>query len=116
MVYQVGKMPKEFLVTDEPAMTPVHPGKIIKEDVLPALGISVSKAAQQLGISRQMLQRILAETRSITPEIAVRLGKFCGNGPGIWLRLQQAYDLWKARSRLGDDIDNIPTHRFVSET
>ena len=108
-------MAKEFLVTEEPAMIPVHPGKIIKEDVLPALGMSVSKAAQQLGISRQMLQRILAETHSITPEMAVRLGKFCGNGPGIWLRLQQAYDLWKARLRLGDEIDKIPTYRLVSE-
>jgi len=108
-------MPKEYLVTDEPGMTPVHPGKIIKEDVLPALRISVSKAAQQLGVSRQMLQRIMAETHSITPEMAVRLGKFCGNGPGIWLRLQQAYDLWKARSRLGDEIDKIPTYSLISE-
>lgn len=109
-------MPKELLVTEEPAMKPVHPGKIIKDDVLPALGISASEAAQQLGISRQMLQRIMTGARSITPEIAVRLGKFCGNGPGIWLRLQQAYDLWKARSRLGDEIDKIPTYRLVGET
>lgn len=108
-------MPKEYLVTEDPNMTPVHPGKIIKEDVLPALGISVSKAAQQLGVSRQMLQRITAESHSITPEMAVRLGKFCGNGPGIWLRLQQAYDLWKARSRLGDEIDKIPTYGLISE-
>jgi len=96
-------------------MTPVHPGRIIREDVLPALGISISKAAQQLGISRQILQRITAETRSITPEMAVRLGKFCGSGPGIWLRLQQTYDLWKARLRLADEIEKIPTCHLISE-
>lgn len=108
-------MDKEFFVKGEPDMTPVHPGRIIREDVLPALGISISKAAQQLGISRQILQRITAETRSITPEMAVRLGKFCGNGPGIWLRLQQTYDLWKARLRLADEIEKIPTCHLISE-
>ena len=108
-------MTKEIFVNREPEMTPVHPGRIIREDVLPSLGISISKAAQQLGISRRKLQGITSETRSITPEMAVRLGKFCGNGPGIWLRLQQAYDLWKARSLLSDEIEKIPTWHLIRE-
>ena len=75
-------MKEEHLLTEEPQMTPVHPGEILRGDVLPALGITISEAARQLGVSRQTLHRIMAETHSITPEMALRLGKFCGNGPG----------------------------------
>jgi addiction module HigA family antidote len=89
---------------------PTHPGAILREDVLPALRLSVSDAARQLGVSRQMLHRILACRAPVTPDTAVRLGKFCGNGPGLWLRLQQAFDLWHAERRLAEEITNIPTH------
>ena len=89
---------------------PTHPGAILREDVLPALRLSVSDAARQLGVSRQMLHRILACRAPVTPDMAVRLGKFCGNGPGLWLRLQQAFDLWHAERRLAKEIINIPTH------
>jgi len=57
-----------------------------------------------------MLHRILACRAPVTPDTAVRLGKFCGNGPGLWLRLQQAFDLWHAERRLAKEITNIPTH------
>ncbi len=103
-------MTKEYLVTSEPRMPPVHPGEILREDVLPALELSVSEAARQLGVSRQTLHRIMAGTHSITPEMAVRLGKFCGNGPRLWLAMQQAYDLWHAERRLRDQLERIPTH------
>jgi addiction module HigA family antidote len=89
---------------------PTHPGAILREDVLPALRLSVSDAARQLGVSRQMLHRILACRAPVTPDMAVRLGKFCGNGPGLWLRLQQAFDLWHAERRLAEEITSIPTH------
>ena len=107
-------MKKEYLLTEEPRMKPVHPGEILREDVLPALGINISEAARQLGVSRQTLHRILAETHSITPEMALRLGKFCGNGPGLWLRMQQRYDLWRAKKRLGHIIDKIPNHALTA--
>src|SRR3989304_2808956 len=94
-------MKKEYVLTEEPGMKPVHPGEILREDVLPTLGINISEAARQLGVSRQTLHRILAETHSITPEMALRLGKFCGNGPGLWLRMQQRYDLWRGTRGLG---------------
>ena len=80
-------MSEEYLVTERPARSPVHPGEILREDVLPALGLSVSEAARQLGVTRQTLHRVMAGTHSITPEMALRLGKFCGNGPGLWLRM-----------------------------
>ena len=89
---------------------PTHPGEILREDVLPSLGLSVSEAARQLRVSRQTLHRILAGTSAVTPEMAVRLGKFCGNGPGLWLRMQEAFDLWHAERRLATELEKIPAH------
>lgn len=103
-------MVKEYLVTKEPAMTPVHPGELLRDEILPGLKISVSDAARHLGVSRRTLHRIIVGTHSITPEMAVRIGKFCGNGPGLWLRMQQRYDLWHVERRLCKEIEKIPTH------
>jgi len=89
---------------------PTHPGVILREDVLPSLGLSVTEAARQLRVSRQTLHRILAGTSAVTPEMAIRLGKFCGNGPGLWLRMQEAFDLWHAERRLAKELDKIPAH------
>ncbi|GAB0119681.1 HigA family addiction module antitoxin [Acidisoma sp. 7E03] len=92
-----------------PAWRPSHPGEILREDVLPALGLSVSAAAEHLLVSRQMLHRILAEESAVSPEMAVRLGKLCGDGPRIWLAMQQAHDLWQAERDLAGVIETIPT-------
>ena len=86
---------------------PIHPGEVLREDVLPALGLSVSEAARRLGISRQQLHRVLACTHPITTEMALRIGKFAGNGPGLWLRMQQAYDLWHAEHRMRSELSKI---------
>ena len=67
---------------------PTHPGALLKEDVLPALRLPVAEAARQLGVSRQTLYKILGQASPVTPEMALRLGKWCGNGPGLWLRMQ----------------------------
>ncbi|WP_119271154.1 HigA family addiction module antitoxin [Taklimakanibacter deserti] len=88
---------------------PTHPGAILREDVLPALKISVSDAAEKLLISRQTLHKILAEKGPITPEMAVRIGKLCGNGPDLWLGMQQAVDLWEAQQKLAKEVEKIPT-------
>ncbi|MGH9159947.1 MAG: HigA family addiction module antitoxin [Vicinamibacteraceae bacterium] len=101
----------EYRVRGEPRFSATHPGRILREDVLPELRLSVTEAARQLRIARQTLHRILAEQAPITPEMALRLGKFCGNGPGLWLRLQQDYDLEQAAKRLAKELKNIPTHR-----
>jgi len=86
---------------------PIHPGEIMREDVLPSLGLSVSEAARRIGVSRQQLHRILACTHPITIEMALRIGKFAGNGPELWLRMQQAYDLWHADQRMKDELSKI---------
>ena len=100
---------KEYLVSETPKATPVHPGEILRENVLPALGLNVTEAALALRVSRQTLHRVLAGTMAVSPEMAVRLGKFCGNGAALWLRLQAAYDLWHAEKRMRDEIKRIPT-------
>lgn len=101
-------------VKDDARRSPTHPGAILREDVLPELGLSISEAARQLGITRQTLHRIMAEKVSVTPEMAARLGRFCGNGPGIWLRMQQACDLWRAERELRSELERIPIHKTSS--
>ena len=107
-------MAKECHVRRPVQSPPVRPGEVLREDVLPTLRLSVTEAAKQLGIARQTLHRILAERAAVTPEMAVRLGKFCGNGPGLWLRLQQTHDLWHAERSLADAVARIPTHRTAA--
>jgi addiction module HigA family antidote len=94
-----------------PKLAPTHPGELLREDVLPALGLSVSEAARQLGVTRQALHHILAGTAAVTPEMAVRLGHFCGNGAELWLRMQATYDLHRARQKLRGALRKIPRHR-----
>ena len=76
------------------ARKPTHPGAILREDVLPELGITQGEFADRLGVSRRTVSEVLHERRPITPDMAIRLGKLLGNGAGLWLRMQQAVDVW----------------------
>ena len=76
---------REYTVKRPVKRQPTHPGEMLREDVLPALGLSVSEAARRLGISRQQLHRVLACTHPITTEMALRIGKFAGNGPYVFM-------------------------------
>lgn len=89
----------EYRAKHPPKMEPAHPGEMLREDVLPSLGLTVTDAARQLRVSRQMLHSILAERSAVSPEMAVRLGRFCGNGAAFWLRMQTAHDLWHAERK-----------------
>ncbi|MGB8602995.1 MAG: HigA family addiction module antitoxin [Rhizomicrobium sp.] len=89
---------------------PTHPGEVLRDIVLSEIGLSVSEAARQIGVSRQMLHAILAGKASISAEMALRLGRFCGNGPALWLNMQQAFDLWQAKVDMGSKLDEIPVH------
>ena len=97
----------EYFVKRPLKRAPVHPGEILREDVLPSLELSVSEAARRLGVSRQQLHRVLACTHPVTIEMALRIGKLVGNGPGLWLRLQQACDLWRVEQSLKDELEEI---------
>lgn len=90
-----------------PNRCPTHPGELLREDVLPEVKKSKAEVSRLLGISRQHLHDILAERKPVSPEVAVRLGKLFGNGAGLWIRMQGAYDEWQA-SRVVD-VSEIPT-------
>lgn len=75
---------------------PVHPGKIVKEDYLLPLSITVKDMASNLGVSRKTLSKIINERGAITPEMALRLSRAFDTTPDLWLNLQQNYDLWQA--------------------
>ncbi|MHB8383606.1 MAG: HigA family addiction module antitoxin [Candidatus Binataceae bacterium] len=106
-------MKREYKAPAEIKREPTHPGEIFLHDILPALGLSVAEAAAKLRVSRQTLYRITQGSAAVTPEMAVRFGKLCGNGPELWLGLQQQHDLWCARRKLGSKIDRIPTMQEV---
>ena len=90
---------------------PTHPGELLREDILPAMGISVTTAARELGVSRQLLHGILAGRRPVTAEMAVRLGQYCGNGPQLWIAMQVAHDLWHAEREMAGRLKKIPLRR-----
>jgi antitoxin HigA-1 len=86
------------------AMNHPHPAAILREDVLPALGLTVTQAASQLGVSRVALSRVLNGRAAVSPEMALRLqawlGKERGGDAALWMRMQANYDLWQAEQRL----------------
>jgi antitoxin HigA-1 len=90
-------------------LKPMHPGEMLREDVLPALGKSKTDIARLLGVSRQTLYDILDEKQPVTPGMALRLGKLLGNGPDLWINLQRAYDLSVAEHDLAGKLKKIPT-------
>ena len=83
--------------------TPPHPGETLREDVLPALGLTVTEAAAQMGVTRAALSRVLNGRAAISPQMALRiegwLGVENGGRADVWLAQQIAYDLWQARKR-----------------
>ena len=93
------------------ALPPMHPGELLREDIFPALGKSVSELAELLGVSRQTLHAILAARAAVTPMMALRLGKLCGNGPNLWVSLQARYDLAVLEPAMAEELDRIPTIR-----
>jgi addiction module HigA family antidote len=77
-------------------LPPVHPGEIIKNDILPSVGLSVTAAAKALGVSRQMLHDILAERKPLSAVMCLKVARLFGSTPELWMRLQAAYDLKRA--------------------
>jgi addiction module HigA family antidote len=99
----------EYPAKRNPKRCPIHPGGLLREDVIPATGKSKTEIARLLGISRQHLYDILAERKPVSPAVAVRLGKLFGDGTGVWIRMQAAYDAWHAERET--DVSAIPTIR-----
>ncbi|MET0528206.1 MAG: HigA family addiction module antitoxin [Microvirga sp.] len=91
-------------------VAPPHPGWILRDRVLPGLGLSVSQAARELRIARQTLHRVLAGRAAVSPEMATRLARLSGTTPRFWLEHQQRHDLWHAERALTGVLGLIPTH------
>jgi antitoxin HigA-1 len=89
-------------------LRPMHPGELLREDILPAVGRPKAEIARLLGISRQTLYDILNEKQPVTPVMAMRLARMFGGGPESWINLQRNYDLAIAEAELGDALDAIP--------
>ncbi len=92
---------------------PPHPGETLRADVLPALGLTVTDAAAQLGVTRAALSRVLNGRAAISPEMALRLEGWLGLANGgradLWIAQQPAYDLWQARKAGMPKVQRAPT-------
>ena len=80
--------------------------RVAAGDVIPATGRAKTEIAQLLGVSRQHLYDILRERKPVSPAMAVRLGKLFGDGAGVWVRMQAAYDTWHAERK--EDVSKVP--------
>lgn len=82
-------------------LNPPHPGLSVKHDCIEPLGLTVTRAAEVLGVTRQTLNDLIHCRRGISPEMAIRLDMAFGGGANTWMRLQAAYDLAQARKKAG---------------
>lgn len=90
-------------------LRPVHPGELLREIVVPALGRPKSEIARLLGVSRQTLYDVLNEKQPVTANLALRIAKLVGDTPDTWLTMQQNYDLEIAERALAKELKAIPT-------
>ena len=86
---------------------PTHPGEMLREDFMGDYGLTVASLAKALGISRQTVNELLREKRSMTPAMALKLSRLFGNSPEFWLNAQRAVDLWEANRQYRKQIRQI---------
>ena len=80
---------------------PPHPGRVVREECIEPLGLTVTKAARALGVTRQTLNNLVNERAGVSPEMAIRLSKAFGSSPEVWLGMQMEYDLAQAEKKAG---------------
>ncbi len=95
------------MIERHPSVEPVHPGEVLREDIMPVLSLNKTAVADALGISRQTLYGILNEKQPVTAGMAVRFGKLFGNGGIFWMNLQRNHDLAVAERTV--DVSRIQT-------
>lgn len=86
---------------------PTHPGEILREDFIPDYHLNVAGLSRALGVSRQTVNELLRESRTLTPLMALRLSRLFGNTAEFWLNAQRAYDLWEAEQSHQSEIKKI---------
>jgi len=94
---------------------PPYPAETLREDILPTLGLTVTAAAKQLGVSRAALSRVLHGAAGISPEMALRIEAWLGVENGgradLWLQMQASYDLWQARQKTPPIVQRAPINQ-----
>ncbi|MFZ5863215.1 MAG: HigA family addiction module antitoxin [Nitrospirota bacterium] len=88
---------------------PPHPGRIVRQECIEPLGLTVKEAAERLGIKRQTLNNLVNGKAGISPEMSIRLSKAFGSSPEVWLGLQMEYDLAEAKK----NADRIKVQRII---
>ena len=86
-------------------LPPVHPGEVLLEDFMTPLGLSQYRVAKDIGVPPLRISQIVRGMRAVTADTALRLARYLGTTPGIWMRLQARYDLEVAQAKLGKTID-----------
>lgn len=86
---------------------PTHPGEMLREDFMPDYGLTVSRLAQAVGVSRQSISELLREHRAVSPEMALQLSRLFGNSPEFWLNSQRAIDLRDATQTIKSEVARI---------
>jgi addiction module HigA family antidote len=94
-----------------PINPPVHPGEILREEFLVPLGMSAGALAKRLNVPGARIERLVAETTAMTPDTALRLGKFFATSPEFWTNLQTAYDLTARSQAMREEIEAIEEMR-----
>ena len=93
--------------TRERRVRPTHPGEMLREDFLPDYGLTVTRFATALGVSRQTVNELLRERRAVSPSMALCLSRLFGTSPEFWLNAQRAVDLWDATKSIKKKIERI---------
>ncbi|MFN0219928.1 MAG: HigA family addiction module antitoxin [Hyphomicrobium sp.] len=101
-----------LLTDDQSNPSPSHPGEVLREDLMPHLGLAAADVARRLDVPITVVQGLLDERSRITPDLAIRLGEAFAQSPGYWRALQLQYDLWRDADRRSDaSRDATPSKR-----
>ncbi len=96
------------LINDEIRhIKPTHPGEMLREDFMLDYGLTAAMLAEKISVSRQTVNEILRERRSITPGMALRLSRLFGNSPEFWMNAQRSFDLWVAQRENRKELHKI---------
>lgn len=93
--------------TQKREIPPTHPGEMLREDFMPDYGLTTASLADALGVTRQTVNELLRNRRSITPIMALRLSRLFGNSPEFWLNAQYSVDLWESEKSFQKELEQI---------